>query len=1056
MNSFTAVPSNGSQLPPDPLQSKSILDYGNKLTSPDSGATSDAQSAQQQQQRKEVDYYLNPTELFRWINYRRWDGAKARVLSHPDECSTWIVSRHSSDRDRILWKHLPLHLVCMQASLHSSAAATAGPASPQPATVGSTATQDALDRQAMEDLVHALLDAYPDAANSPDDQGMLPLHLVVANPKPNDYIVQLLLLVYPAAVDVRDKYGRTPLDLVVAGATAKSPTANANTPHHTEHMMKLRKLLLRTQLTTNRLVKALRQENAATVQSLQEESNTERLASQRIIVRLEQELAETRERVQSLEHATQSTQDSQQDLHKTIRDLQQDKDNIKVELQAARRERDELVQQNDMLRNQLQEQEAVMKRMHHNLSEDRQDQHDIMATLKSEVATHKAMSEALEQQLRSRFANEEYMTNNIAELERQLNDVNAELHNQTQSLQKQVDALEKENTLLQRSVDDLTKTSQSLRTKLRESDQHLTTVLSAHGTLNAEHDRVLDSCLRFEREFMETIQHERTHLLQLVQRQLETVQSTLHEQQQLAEEYQQKEREMMELAKEERNRSLDIISELRNNFQKARTSSQAIMLGVKTSGTISLQGNSVQESQQQQQMMMDRLYPPRTVYNNNVNSSGRRSPMDTGGGGGGGDSQGPMTRPSTSTTTSGIVEPPIPTAVSQNISRPRVSPSHSNNSPPTRNSTIRSSVGTKHSDETISHTQQQHDDESVELQPYHHQQHQVQHSHQHQHQHQPITPKQSEGSYSRPSSAPPNRREDNGGAQRTLSRRDSSPIDTRQGRSSPRVAPSGRQTLPLTPDRHKSISNSNNNNGNNSNSAGANLLRMLEQRAEMGSTVNGSSPRDRPMYESSASASSYESTTTSQSSMLKHNAKQPKVTTVATKSAPQYLQASKPRTIEVPLDRYQYSAASGGGSRTRVNFSADAESTNSIDSHHHQSQQRHTTASSAKSAKKRPSRLDLPSIMLDDYSDAASSIAGDDSESIESSSHHQHHHLGGGYRGSSASKSLSFGGGASSSRKAGNSLMIRISEESELDASGSDFTSQRGIRPSVSSRVVRE
>jgi hypothetical protein len=35
-------------------------------------------------------------------------------------------------------------------------------------------------------------------------------------------------------------------------------------------------------------------------------------------------------------------------------------------------------------------------------------------------------------------------------------------------------------------------------------------------------------------------------------------------------------------------------------------------------------------------------------------------------------------------------------------------------------------------------------------------------------------------------------------------------------------------------------------------------------------------------------------------------------------------------------------------------------------------------------------------------------------------------------------------------------LMIRSSEESELEASGSDFTSQRGLRQSTSSRVVRE
>ena len=190
-------------------------------------------------QKKEVDYYLNPTELFRWINYRRWDGAKARVLSHPDECSTWIVSRHSSD-GRILWRHLPLHLVCMQSEN------------------GNSENSSQITRQ-IEELVDVLLGAYPDGANSPDDQGMLPLHLVVANSsQPNERILNLLLMTYPTGVDVKDKYGRTPVDIV---------SEKVESGPHREAALRA---MSRAKLTTERLVEAIREENTANLASIKQ------------------------------------------------------------------------------------------------------------------------------------------------------------------------------------------------------------------------------------------------------------------------------------------------------------------------------------------------------------------------------------------------------------------------------------------------------------------------------------------------------------------------------------------------------------------------------------------------------------------------------------------------------------------------------------------------------------------------------------------------------------------------------------------------------------------
>ena len=60
-----------------------------------------------------------------------------------------------------------------------------------------------------------LLDAHPEAASSPDDQGMLPLHLAVANSAhPNENVLNLLLMAHPTAADAKDNHGRTPVDLL--------------------------------------------------------------------------------------------------------------------------------------------------------------------------------------------------------------------------------------------------------------------------------------------------------------------------------------------------------------------------------------------------------------------------------------------------------------------------------------------------------------------------------------------------------------------------------------------------------------------------------------------------------------------------------------------------------------------------------------------------------------------------------------------------------------------------------------------------------------------------
>lgn len=114
---------------------------------------------------------------------RRWDGATARAKSNPEESGTWIVSKNSDGS--INWRHLPIHLVCMQCS------------NVQP---------DVLPE--LEVLVDALILAYPEGASEVDSQGMLPIHVAVTHGA-SEKILNAICTSFPGGSHVKDKFGRT-------------------------------------------------------------------------------------------------------------------------------------------------------------------------------------------------------------------------------------------------------------------------------------------------------------------------------------------------------------------------------------------------------------------------------------------------------------------------------------------------------------------------------------------------------------------------------------------------------------------------------------------------------------------------------------------------------------------------------------------------------------------------------------------------------------------------------------------------------------------------------
>jgi len=130
---------------------------------------------------QEVEAYTNPTELFRCINYCRWEKAARRVKSTPDEASIWIASRDANNS--LKWKYLPLHLVCLQSNPPRS-------------------------------IVKALLEAYPEAVLCRDYDGNLPIHYACLEGIEDEDVLKWLIEANPNTLLQKDHSGKTPLQML--------------------------------------------------------------------------------------------------------------------------------------------------------------------------------------------------------------------------------------------------------------------------------------------------------------------------------------------------------------------------------------------------------------------------------------------------------------------------------------------------------------------------------------------------------------------------------------------------------------------------------------------------------------------------------------------------------------------------------------------------------------------------------------------------------------------------------------------------------------------------
>ena len=415
----------------------------------------------------------------------------------------------------------------------------------------------------METLIDVLLDSYPEGASSPDDQGMLPLHLLLTKSEnqPNERVINLLLTSFPNAVDVQDKFGRTPYDILreqsKEGASDRTRAAF--------------RALKRARYVSDKISATIRDESANIVAAVQHEASNERGASQKIIVRLEEEISNHRKEIDSQRHRDAELQAEIRHLSEQLANVKVQLDNSNRNLEMVRKERDSLLNKSDEMGNRLKHHDRELEHIRQEAEEKRQNDIDTIANLRSELNTSKAMTEALESQLRSRFTNEEYLSTTVSSLEGQLEEIRTQYEVSLKKAQSEAESLGVENKRLKHNADELSKKNATLQSKLSELSQQMTSIISSHSALSSEHDRMIEISERNETILLDAFRKERTELVETFNKQRQALETAFAEQERVVEVALKKEESMIRQAKEDRACGKGMVEKIRKEFQEIRT-----------------------------------------------------------------------------------------------------------------------------------------------------------------------------------------------------------------------------------------------------------------------------------------------------------------------------------------------------------------------------------------------------------------------------------------------------------------------------------------------------
>jgi hypothetical protein len=482
----------------------------------------------------ERDFDKNPTELYLMIQRKQWIETVERAQNAHDEARIWI-SRKETDGS-VRWRLLPIHA--------------------------------AIVFKAPEDVVEALLAAYPNGAQSKDDQGMLPLHLAFRNGS-TEGIVNLLLVAYPRSINVKDRKGRIPLVLAQAStspnrdsfmkALERGPTYYAVAAAATERAT----VTAEQRAIFDAKLMQVSQTHQYEVTQLKIGHENRQQELQLRLDAMEKELLKTQEtsqvlvdHVNSLEAQLTSRSDTERFLATKIANLDSSLKNsnrTKEEIETSlKTENDELIfelqnattkfEQLELNYSNVKEKLDLSLSLYEKMEKDSVcSDKTLMAQIKSlerDWANAQANCAILEAQLKKKMNTEHALATQVSALASKLAESTAEARDNTNVSSKRIRTVEAERKLLRESVQDLTKrlslvakvldqmTNQQrhIIDKAKMQNEQSDAALSEHAKLIADamHQDEASTQAKEEREQMKVL------LKKQEQQEMDSVQGRVH------------------------------------------------------------------------------------------------------------------------------------------------------------------------------------------------------------------------------------------------------------------------------------------------------------------------------------------------------------------------------------------------------------------------------------------------------------------------------------------------------------------------------------------------
>jgi len=513
----------------------------------------------------EVDYYHNPTELFRWINYRRWNGAKSRVEAHPEEAYTWISSRHAENTS-LQWRYLPLHLVCMQSYIkqqymddeHGDTLNSLNSVSNEDIEFHNQSLKD------IELLVDELLRVYPQAVQEKDHEGMIPLHLTISRidggNAPNETVIMSLLLVYPYGVHVRDNYGRTPLDLL---REKQKTNLNLNRT--------LRSLLRASQMTST-IKHENRKDNNRMTPSLHSISEDD--SSQRIMQKVEQEI------VQELSHSQDNIDTNElltkisDVLKEELKMMEYDYFNAEMEIKPIKKERDDLISNREGLSQEINKHDEVVAQIRRDNDVEVERYKQQLSSLRSELCATQAVAEGIETQLRSKFLIKEDFSSVVTELEKKFDALSTTSSREKKILMDENDELKAELNQSNALLEEITQKKVTIEKHNNDMERYVDRLCCAFNRLLAQYDQAVETSSRNEAQLIRCIQAERAEYnasIDKLQKQLKVFDAFNSHQRQHFIDSATKEASLMEQFMDTKKRNTEEVTKIKSEFMDIRS-----------------------------------------------------------------------------------------------------------------------------------------------------------------------------------------------------------------------------------------------------------------------------------------------------------------------------------------------------------------------------------------------------------------------------------------------------------------------------------------------------